>query len=58
MRVVDHLKTVFGAPFNSGSAEINIGTKAGPVYYPSEHLRIMPYQIYKKLLQTVWLTVC
>jgi eukaryotic translation initiation factor 2C len=48
--VVDHMKEVFGKPFNSTLKAINVGTAADPVYYPGEYLEIMPYQIYKRLL--------
>jgi eukaryotic translation initiation factor 2C len=49
-RVIDHMKAVFGKEFNDKKAAINVGTAADPIYYPAEYLRIMPYQIYKRML--------
>lgn len=50
MRVEKHLRNVFGKNFNNDLAAINVGNEREPVYYPREYLRILPYQIYKKLL--------
>jgi eukaryotic translation initiation factor 2C len=44
------MKAVFGKEFNDKKAAINVGTAADPIYYPAEYLRIMPYQIYKRML--------
>lgn len=49
-RVVDHMKAIFGQGFDEKLESINVGTEADPVHYPREYLRIMPYQIYKRLL--------
>ncbi|EMD90548.1 hypothetical protein COCC4DRAFT_127590 [Bipolaris maydis ATCC 48331] len=49
-RVEKHLRNVFGKDFNNDLAAINVGNEREPVYYPREYLRILPYQIYKKLL--------
>ncbi|KAF2865134.1 hypothetical protein BDV95DRAFT_612925 [Massariosphaeria phaeospora] len=48
--VVDHLITTFGKRFNTNLKAVNVGDNEDPVWYPQEYLRILPYQIYKRLL--------
>jgi hypothetical protein len=44
------MSSTFGQPFNPKLKAINVGTNEDPIYYPREYLRIMPCQIYKRLL--------
>jgi eukaryotic translation initiation factor 2C len=44
------MEAVFGKSFDPTQPAINVGTKDDPIYYPREYLRILPYQIYKRLL--------
>jgi eukaryotic translation initiation factor 2C len=48
--VEKHMEAVFGKSFDPTQPAINVGTKDDPIYYPREYLRILPYQIYKRLL--------
>jgi eukaryotic translation initiation factor 2C len=48
--VVKHMEAVFGKSFDPTKPAINVGTRDDPIYYPREYLRILPYQIYKRLL--------
>jgi eukaryotic translation initiation factor 2C len=49
-RIEKHLMKVFKINFNRNLEAINVGNEKDPVYYPREYLRILPYQIYKRLL--------
>ncbi|PSN65856.1 Piwi-domain-containing protein [Corynespora cassiicola Philippines] len=46
--VKDHLEEVFGMKIAPDSRAINVGDKTHPVWYAEQHLRIVPYQLYKR----------
>lgn len=49
-RVVDHMRDIFGTAPNPNLKVVNVGTDEDPCYYPQEFLRILPYQVFKRLL--------
>lgn len=50
IHVTKHLHETFGKTFKEYLKAVNVGTPGNPVYYPREYLRILPNQIYKRLL--------
>jgi eukaryotic translation initiation factor 2C len=46
--VTDHIRNSFGLTAMTGRKAVNVGTDDEPVWYAQEHLRIVPYQLYKR----------
>ncbi|KAI4671213.1 uncharacterized protein J4E88_009246 [Alternaria novae-zelandiae] len=47
-KVTDHIRSSFGLTAMTGRKAVNVGTATDPVWYAQEHLRIVPYQIFRR----------
>ncbi|KAF2710115.1 Piwi-domain-containing protein [Pleomassaria siparia CBS 279.74] len=49
-RVIDHMLRVFGKRPNPALKAVNVGDKDNEIWLPQEFLRILPYQLYRKIV--------